>query len=122
MKNPNDSVAASEALPRGDCSAFEYVPLRRERIGWRLFPSRHCDMPDLPKLKTGGQTATRDCLVAHTKVELSFLDRLRVLVSGRIEVVAKTVTENVIGENVTVAVFNVRPPGWLDRPNDQGHQ
>lgn len=86
---------------------LEYCATRREQIGWRLFPRRWIDLPELP--------AMRDCIVTTTTAELSFIDRLRVLVSGRIEVQAKTATENVVGATATGAVFNVCPPSWLSR-------
>lgn len=85
----------------------EYIPTHRERIGWRFFPSRHCDIPDKPGM--------RDCVVTRTTTDLSFLDRVRVLISGRIEVQSKTATENVIGDHATNAEFCVRPPSWLSR-------
>lgn len=88
-------------------TTLEYIPTRRERIGWRLFPARHCDIPDKPGM--------RDCVVTRTTADLSFIDRLRVLVSGRIEVQAKTATENVVGAHATNAEFSVRPPSWLCR-------
>ncbi len=88
-------------------TCLEYIPTRRERIGWRLFPSQHCDIPDIGNM--------RDCVITKTTVDLSLMDRLRVLISGRIEVTAKTATGNEVGAYATNAVFNVRPPRWLSR-------
>lgn len=85
----------------------EYIPTRLEKLGWRLFPSNHCDIPD--------KIGMHDCVVTITRSELSFMDRLRVLVSGRIEVQSKTATENLVGSHATNAVLIVRPPYWLDR-------
>ncbi len=85
----------------------EYMPTRLERLGWRFFPSRHCDIPD--------KVGMHDAVITVTKAELSFADRLRVLISGRVEVQSKTATENLVGSHETNAVFIVRPPTWLDR-------
>lgn len=87
--------------------AVEYVPTLRERIGWRLFPAQHCDVPDKPGM--------HDMIVSETKTELSFADRLRVLVSGRVRTVTKTATACLIGDHETSAVFCVEPPTWLRR-------
>jgi hypothetical protein len=43
------------------------------------------------------------------------LDRLRVLVTGRIRVELRTVTENLIGDHKTKSVFAALPPRWWDR-------
>lgn len=43
------------------------------------------------------------------------LDRLRVLVSGRIRIESRTVTENIIGESKTKSVFEALAPRWWDR-------
>lgn len=40
------------------------------------------------------------------------------LISGKLEVTAKTATENVIGANVTATGVSVIPPTWLQRHND----
>lgn len=53
--------------------------------------------------------------MTRTTVDLSIIDRLRVLISGRIEVQAKTSTENEVGNYATNATFNIQPPRWLTR-------
>src|SRR5882762_7071411 len=78
-----------------------------ERIRWRLFPNAMVDNPEMH----GGH----DCIVSRVRVELSFLDRLRVLISGRAEIVVKTTTENVVGWAETNSSFSARPPRWLSR-------
>lgn len=88
-------------------SAMCYQSQRRERLGWRLFPNAHCFSPDLE----GG----RDGIVSRVRCELSFMDRLRLLISGRIEVWVKTTTENEVGRHATNSSISVRPPDWLDR-------
>ncbi len=39
------------------------------------------------------------------------------LISGKLDVTAKTATENVIGANVTATGVSVIPPTWLQRHN-----
>lgn len=68
----------------------------RERLRFKLFPSRHCDLPEAP-------ATHKDCLVVRTVVVLGTLDRLRVLWSGRLTVETKTVTENIVGATTTAS-------------------
>jgi hypothetical protein len=90
-----------------DCGAVQYFPQWQERLGWRLFPSNHIDSPEMQN--------ARDVFVCKTVANLSFIDRLRVLISGKILVTTKTTTENVIGENITASGVTVLPPPYLDR-------
>ena len=106
--NINNTSAPSVALPQ-PCSALAYVPQWQENLGWKLFPNSYTEMPEIPDM--------RDGLVCGITVTLSWLDRLRILISGKMEVTAKTATENVIGANVTATGVSVRPPAWLDRQN-----
>lgn len=87
-------------------TALVYKSTFWERLGWRLFRRKHIDMPDVPG---------RDCLVVVSTVSISWLDRLRILFSGRAQVTSKTVTENIIGQNTTVSVFNALPPKFMER-------
>jgi hypothetical protein len=57
----------------------------------------------------------KDCLVSTTIVELSWADRLRVLLTGRLAVGAKTVTEFEIGRCVSASATWVLPWRWLER-------
>lgn len=52
----------------------------------------------------------RDGLVNHTTIEFSFIDRLRILISGKVKVTTKTATEGVIGVHVTASSVSVQPP------------
>ena len=85
-----------------------YVPTLMEKIGWKLFPSKIPDDPD-PESKA------RDMIVTRTTINFSFADRLRILVSGRVEVESRTATENEIGGHRTTACSSVRPPKLLTR-------
>lgn len=69
----------------------------RERLKWKLFPSRHCELPSAP-------ATYQDCVVVRTVAMLSFADRVRVLLSGRLTIETKTVTENIVGAAVTSSV------------------
>ena len=76
----------------------------RERLRFRLFPSRHCELPEAP-------AHYADCVVVTTTAVLSWADRLRVLISGRLTVQTRTVTENVVGDCRTSSVaFPSLPP------------
>ena len=69
----------------------------RDRIRFRLFPILVCDLPEAP-------ATWKDVLVCETTVILSWSDRIRALVCGRIHVETKTVTENTIGGCVTSSI------------------
>ena len=85
--------------------AMIYVPTLRERIGNKLFPGHHIDIPDKPGMM--------DCLVVRTEAVLSWRARIQILVSGRAFIETKTATQNAIGECQTVSAFTVRAPLWL---------
>ena len=69
----------------------------RERLRFRLFPSRYCELPVAP-------ATYADVVVVKTVVVLSFTDRLRTLLSGRVTVETRTVCENVVGATITSSV------------------
>lgn len=69
----------------------------REKLRYRLYPSMPCPLPSAP-------AAFADCVVVTTHVGLDWLDRLRVLVSGKLKVETRTVTENVVGGTVSSSV------------------
>lgn len=85
-----------------------------ERIGWRLFPRQRIDAPEMPE--------QGDVFVCEVETRLDWLDRLRILVSGRCQVTSKTATEHRFGNHATISNFTVLPPTYLDphaRPNPQ---
>jgi hypothetical protein len=67
----------------------------RERLRFKLMPTRYCTVPDGPFL---------DCVVTTTIVGLSFVDRLRVLLTGHLRVETKTATEYIVGDCKTACV------------------
>lgn len=69
----------------------------RDRLRWKLFPSKLCPLPD-------ADPRYEDVLVVTTMVRLSWPDRLRVLVTGWMLVETRTVTEHRVGGNVTGSV------------------
>lgn len=89
-------------------SAMEYIPTRRERLGWHLFP--RVDQPEKPCPFNG-----RDMAITDVTAELSFGDRIRLLVSGRLSVRVRTETENVLGKVHSNSEIHVQPPRWLSR-------
>lgn len=88
--------------------AVMYTPTWRERLGYKLFPGKYCHLPDLED-GSGG----KDCLVVTTWIEFDFIDRLRVLITGRVSVETRTTTANVIGENKTNHAVYVKGPKFL---------
>jgi hypothetical protein len=90
-------------------SSVDTTPLIT-RIAYRIFPSKHCDCPEPDGLVSGKGDVI--CLEAMT--ELSFTDRLRVLVSGRISSSVKIATEYNVGATKSLGVTFVRPPRWTE--------
>lgn len=69
----------------------------RDRLRFKLFPSEICPLPAAPP-------TWQDVVVVTTVVTLSFRARLNVLLSGRLKVETRTVTENLVGGTVTASV------------------
>lgn len=69
----------------------------RERLRFKLFPSRHCELPEAP-------AAYADCIVNRVHARLDVMDRLRVLFSGHLIVETKIVTQNVVGDTISSSV------------------
>lgn len=70
----------------------------RDRWRARLFPFTPCDLPEAP-------ATFKDVLVTKTRTELSWADRLRILVTGKVEVEVRVVTEHAVGETRTKSVL-----------------
>lgn len=90
-----------------NCYASRPVTLK-DRIRWRLYPANHCDLPEAPP-------KYKDVLVCHLTCHISMVDRLRILVSGKLAAEIRTVTENEIGGHITKSVVYALPPKALDR-------
>lgn len=68
----------------------------RRMIG-RMFPARHCFAPEAP-------AEYEDCISIRSVTKFSWLDRLRVLVTGVVVTETRTVTEHKIGGSTTASV------------------
>lgn len=99
---------AEQPSAASGCYAFERPWTWKDKLRVKLFPPQHCDVPEAP-------AHFRDALVCRVVSELSWLDRLRVLVTGRIQVESKTITEHAIGCHKTQSVFMALPPKWWHR-------
>ena len=98
MTEVNRALREKEGNVMNEQAYFVDTPWTwRERLRFKLFPSRHCSLPDAPATHL-------DCVVIKTIVVLGWLDRLRVLASGRMTVETKTVTEHIVGAAATASV------------------
>ncbi len=102
---PYQNVALFQEEPPTNTCSVEVKLTLRQRIGRKLFPSRHVDWPDM--------THNKDGICTNTHAELSFKDRIRVLISGRLTVVNRTGCENGVGHTVTTCCLHVDPPAFL---------
>jgi hypothetical protein len=80
---------------------------RRQKFIYRWFPSQHCFAPEAP-------VHYKDALHIEVDCRFSFIDRLRILVCGRVVVKTVTVTENTVGNSVTSSLAYPQPLGVHD--------
>lgn len=85
------------------CSEPRLGPLAR--IARRLFPMRHLEYPEFP--------GCRDGITSVVVTEFSFLDRLRLLFSGRLETKVHVAVTVPVGRTATAAQSVPRPPRWM---------
>lgn len=78
-----------------------------KRVLCRLWPWKHLEVGDLPAW-------AKDAIYVENRVELSFLDRLRVLVSGRLRVRSRTLTEVPPCRCESTGMAHPLPPTWLE--------
>lgn len=95
--------AISELAPANGYAADNRS--RLERFLWRLYPQKAVEWPKQWRDDMDG-------LYIGTVVQLSFADRLRVLVSGRLRVTTTTVTEGKLGKHHTFSTASPEPPMW----------
>ena len=71
----------------------------RERLGFKLFPSHLCPTPEVvdPARYT-------DVLIVNVVASLSLVDRLRVLVTGKLKVQTHTLCEHAPGDVISSSV------------------
>jgi hypothetical protein len=89
------------------CGAMQYTPQWQETLGHKLFPPQHCFFPEVPNAKDG--------FGCNTEVSLSFMDRLRVLLTGKLLVVVKMTCDGEIGNHSTNTCAYPPPPKFLQR-------
>lgn len=96
-----------------DNGCYSHEPTWRERLGYRLFPTRR--PPDVEE-KDGwapGALSTRTvCVIGR-------LDRLRLLISGQLVVDTRTQTDVIVNRARTVSACYVLPP-WTPKPAPAG--
>lgn len=103
--------------PQDGCfiqTASEDVPSFKTRLRRKIFPSKHGNASQKAIAKDV-KFQVRDCYVCRIMAELSMVDRIRILVSGRLVVDTITYTENQIGEHVVGSECWPLPPKFLER-------
>lgn len=81
---------------------------RRQRIGARLFPSRHVEVPEVKNPEQW-----QDVIVADACTKHSLIDRIRILFSGRTWTRIKILTENKAGATKANGDTYPFPPNFL---------
>lgn len=98
--------------PPAENSAMAYCPTRKMRLRAKLFPRRYCDHPHIEgKL-------IKDGIHTCTAVRLSWLDRFRILLTGRASITTKTTLFDG-GAAATNSAFQVEPWLWLCDADDR---
>lgn len=92
---------------KNTCGRIDTSFTWKHRLRLKLFPPNYPDCPRAPE-------NYKDVLHQNSVVELSFLDRIRILISGRIAIKSQTVTENLIGKCTGKVTVFVLPPEWAD--------
>lgn len=85
----------------------EHQWTRRERFMFWLWPKNYKALPKAPR-------SHKDVLTVRTVCVLGFIDRLRILVSGRLFVESRTVCENEVGQMATAVTMFVLKPGAME--------
>lgn len=73
---------------------------RFQKIRDKLFPSKHCFAPEAPE-------EFKDCIHGQATTHLSFVDRLRVLLTGVVVTQWRTVTEHKVGRTINAATCHI---------------
>jgi len=105
--NGNMKSQLPKQKPEALCAlAPENRPRWRATLS-RLWPWTHLHVGDLPWW-------AQDAIYCDHRVSLSFADRLRVLVSGRLRVRSQTLTENKPGRVETISLAHPLAPAWVE--------
>lgn len=81
---------------------------RLQKLRDKLFPSRHCFAPEAP-------SGFKDCIYGRAVTKLSWMDRIRVLLTGVVVTSWRTVTENEVGNTVSAATCHIGTSKDLSR-------
>lgn len=87
---------SSELTAETGCYYAPDPRTRLQKLRDKLFPAKHCFAPEVP-----GEF--EDCIHGQATTRLSFVDRLRVLVTGVVITQWRTVTEHKVGRAVSAA-------------------
>lgn len=90
-------------------SACVPQPTRKERFIRWLFPFQFNNRKFSPDFQA------RDCVHSSVTTEWSFVDRIRILITGRTRIEVAVECENVVGRTVTNSVSYVLPPRRLEK-------
>ena len=89
------------------CQPFA-LPFWR-RLTLKLFPKTQCPRPESPDFASVGM------LIQRSQVTVTWDDRIRILLSGKILLETMTSTEFDVGRTTSVGVMSVPPPRWWPR-------
>lgn len=80
----------------------------KDKLRWKLFSISHIQhrKPD---------SFYKDFMHTNAIISLSFTNRIRVLLSGRIHYQVRVLTENIVGECSTNSCVHILPPTFLER-------
>lgn len=85
-----------------------FSPTARQKLGRRLFPAAYSE-----PLEPSSGFEPSDQIFLRVDTYLSWPDRLRLLVSGKVRVDARVVTQQAVGQHAAVSSFNILPPNCL---------
>ena len=101
---PSNTTDQPQSLASAACYALDPRPWWK-RLADRLFPSWHGMLPDLPEW-------AKDGIVIETRVNFSFVDRLRILLTGNLSVKTWTACQQPPGRVETQSSAKPTAPNW----------
>ena len=110
LSTPELGVLASSTSENCGNTCFGQEPEEPgfwERTAMRLFPLQPAEIPE--------GVVGEDVITNRTWINFSLVDRIRILVSGRVFVETKLVTEKVVGQAVGQSEASVLAPRWMVR-------
>ena len=70
----------------------------RDKLRSKIFPFIPCPIPESPP-------SFQDVVITKCRSDLSLIDRLRVLITGKVETETRIVTENMVGQHRSNSVI-----------------